>query len=254
MIDAHCHLQDEKFAGKVTEVIGRAKEAGVVTMICNGSGVFNCREVLRIAEENEGVWATVGIHPEEMGEIEGEKGEEVYRQLLEMSKHPKVVAIGEAGLDYQEGSPTREKQIELFKINIRLGKETGLPLVVHNRNANKDVEELLKDYKYGGQLHCFVESEEFMKKMTDRGWYISLGGIVTFKKRDTLREVVKLVPEDKLLIESDAPWLAPEPIRGQINEPANVKIVAEAIASVRNVTTDRIEEVTTANAKRLFKI
>ena len=248
MVDSHCHLQDFQDA----EILG-FQEAGL-TMICNGAGVESSRRAVEIAERFENVYATVGIHPEEMPRDPSTSVGMTRDELLEMTKRPRVVAIGECGLDYGahlEGG--REEQRALFRFNIELAKETGLPLVVHCRNAFEDAYQVLSTQNSGlrGMMHCWTGNMEWMKKFVDLGWYISFGGILTFKSSHELREVANMVPEDQLLVETDAPWLAPEPVRGTKNTPANVKIIIDKLSDVRRKD---MSDIVSQNAKRLFDI
>lgn len=230
MIDAHCHLQEfENPSGAI---------AGLEAVICCGSGVKSSQKAVDLASKYKEVFATVGVHPEDIDD----RDEAKLRRLLKM---PKIVAVGECGLD--TGS---DEEVELFKFNIKLARETGLPLVVHCRNQFEKVFEVLDYDKV--QMHCFTGNLEQMQECVKRGWYISFGGMVTFKSSHNLREVVKSVPEERLLIETDAPFLAPEPVRGTQNEPKNVKIVAAKIAEVRSTSINQIDEVTTRNARLLF--
>ena len=236
MIDAHCHLQEFE---NPSEVI-----SGLEAVICCGAGVESSRKAVELAEKYKEVYATVGVHPEERGEL-SIKNYELRKGLLELLKQPKVMAVGECGLDTDS-----DEEVDLFKFNIKLAKETGLPLVVHSRNQFEKVFEVLDLDRV--QMHCFTGNMEQMQECVRRGWYISLGGIVTFKSSHELREVAKQIPEDRLLIETDSPYLAPEPIRGTRNVPTNVKIVAAKIAEVRNTSINQIEEVTGRNTRRLF--
>ncbi|KKU29072.1 MAG: Deoxyribonuclease, TatD family [Candidatus Amesbacteria bacterium GW2011_GWA2_47_11b] len=230
MIDAHCHLQEFE---NPSEVI-----SGLEAVICCGSGVKSSQKAVELASKYKEVFATVGVHPEDIND----RDEKELRKLLKM---PKVVAVGECGLD--TGS---DEEVDLFKFNIELAKETGLPLVVHCRNQFEKVFEALDLDRV--QMHCFTGNMEQMQECVRRGWYIGLGGIVTFKSSHELREVAKEIPEDRLLIETDAPYLAPEPVRGSRNTPQNVKIVAAKISEVRGTSINQIEEITTQNARRLF--
>ena len=239
MIDAHCHLQEFENPGEVI--------AGLEAVICCGAGVESSRRATEIAQKYEKVFATVGVHPEEMND-----GDEI--ELEKLARRPKVVAVGEAGLDYTNETTEEEKgrQRELFKINLRLGEKMRLPLVVHCRNAFDDIFKMV-DYEKV-QMHCFTGDMEQMQECVRRGWYVSFGGIITFKNSRGLREVAKAVPDDKLLIETDAPYLAPEPVRGSRNTPENVKIVAEFLAGLRSTSINQIDEVTSKNARQFFGI
>lgn len=241
MIDAHCHLQEFE---DLQAVVSSASKAGITGMICAGADLESSKKAIEIANKFPGVWATAGIHPEG-NQNANVKSQNLKSNLLNLLRLPKVVAVGECGLNTDS-----DEEVELFKFNIELAKETGLPLVVHCRNQFKKVFEVVDYDKV--QMHCFTGNMEQMQECVKRGWYISFGGIVTFKSSHELRAVAKAVPEDKLLIETDAPYLAPEPVRGSRNIPANVKIVAAKIAEVRSTSINQIEEVTTENARQLF--
>jgi TatD DNase family protein len=254
MIDAHCHLVDNHYSeNEVPDIISRAKEAGVTAMISNGTSIENTKKTIALAEKFPEVWATVGIHPDERDDYLNNKSEAV-SLLCKMAKHPKVVAIGEAALDFKTGISIEEKKLqqEMFAVLLQVACETELPLVVHNRNADKEILSFLAKFKGNVQLHCFVESWEFAMNAISRNYYLSFGGIVTFKKSENLRDIVKRVPDENILLETDAPYLAPEPVRDSINTPANVKIVAEMVAKIRNTTTEQTELTTENNTRRLF--
>ena len=229
MVDAHCHLYD-------LETLEDIDQLNLI--ICNGAGIETNDKTWEIAQKYENVYATAGCHPEEMESFDE-------KRLREQISRSKVVAIGETGLDYYEKTTDeeKEKQRELFKINIKLAKEYKLPLVVHCRNAFDDVFKLV-DYDRV-QMHCFTGNEEQMKECVRRGWYISVGGIITFKNDGGLREIIKKVPKNLLLTETDAPWLSPEPFRGQKNKPSRVKYVLEQLGMDLE---SKIEE----NTRRLF--
>jgi len=238
MVDAHCHLYDlENFES--TE--------GLDLIICAGAGIETSKKAVEFAQKFEVVYSTVGIHPEEGNNVDKIE----FKKLL---KYPKVVAVGECGLDYYEDTSEeeKEKQRELFKLNIKLAKENRLPLVVHCRSAFDDVYKIL-DYDRV-QMHCFTGNEDQMRNCADRGWYISLGGILTFKNDRGLREVAKKVPENLLLTETDAPWLSPEPFRGEKNTPFRVKYVLESLAFARGQNLRSLEEKIEENARTLFKL
>lgn len=227
--------------------------AGLEVVICCGAGVESSLKAIEVAEKYPEVWATVGVHPEESLKSQIPNPNE----LLRLANHKKVVAIGECGLDYrpETGEGEKRAQRELFLFNIDLAKETGLPLVVHCRNAFEDVFSALsaQHSELRVQMHCFTGNLEQMRECVRRGWYISFGGIITFKNSGSLREVVKAVPEDRLLIETDSPYLSPEPVRGMRNTPANVKMVAETIAKLRGTSIDQIERLVYQNMLNLFK-
>lgn len=237
MVDAHCHLQEFDNPENVIK--------GLEAVICCGGGTVSSAKAVEIANRLSNVWATVGVHPEESGDVDKDR-------LGQLVKNPRVVAIGECGLDYYENTTETEKkfQKELLEFNVNLAEEAGLPLVVHCRNAFEDIFYGINYDKV--QMHCFTGNTEQMEECIKRGWYVTFGGIITFKKSEYLREVVKKVPDNKFLIETDAPYLAPEPVRGSINIPENVKIVAKMVADLRNVSIEKIDEITSKNAKTLF--
>ncbi|KKU02558.1 MAG: Hydrolase, TatD family [Candidatus Amesbacteria bacterium GW2011_GWB1_47_26] len=236
MIDSHCHLQEFE---DLQAVIGNASSAGITGMICCGTDVESSKQVIQIAKRFESVYATIGVHPESNDDP---------LEIENLINFPKVVAIGECGLDTDN-----PREIKLLKMQVDLAKRHNLPLMIHNRKQDKKILEILGDYPKV-ILHCFTGDMVFMKECVKRGWYISFGGIVTFKSSHGLRDVAKAVPEDKLLVETDAPYITPEPLRGTRNEPRNVKIVAAKIAEIRGTSINQIEEVTARNARRLFGI
>ncbi len=241
MIDAHCHLNEFE---NIEETISQAKQSGVTKFISCGTNLVTSKTAIALAEKFDEVYSTVGIYP---GELRIETTE-----FLDLVKHPKVVAIGECGLDYTADTTNEQKikQHKLLKFNIDLAQETRLPLVVHCRNAFDDVFRLVNYDQV--QMHCFTGNVQQMKQCINRGWYISFGGIVTFKNSHELREVAKQVPEEKILIETDSPYLSPEPFRGQPNKPANARIVAEALAKIKQTSVSEIDALTTANTQQLF--
>ncbi len=253
-IDTHAHLNDKRFNGIVEETIKYANDMQVGTIICSASSIETAYEVVRLSEKYDCVYATIGVHPQD---VEGfnEKSIEILREL---AKHKKVVGIGEIGLEYMEGSPDKEVQKNAFLMQLRLANELKLPFVIHCREAVGDMLEILKANKnllaYGGTFHCFSESEESAKIVLDLGLHISVGGVVTFKNGKKLQGVVPNVPLDRLLLETDCPYLAPEPNRGKLNQPAYIPIIAEKIALLKNISVAEVAKATTDNARRLFKI
>ena len=231
MVDVHCHLQESLEIEKEIE--------GLDLVICAGASITSSRQAIEIAAKHKNVYATVGIHPE---------SKDSFDQIAALAKSPKVVAIGECGLDSDD-----PREIELLKLHVNLARDLNLPLVINNRNQDQKILDLVGDYPKV-MLHCFTGNLGFMQESVSRGWYISFGGILTFKKRDGLREVAKLVPSDKLLTETDAPYLAPEPLRGSPNIPANVKIIAQLLANLRGTSIDQIVTTVMNNCKTLFNI
>ncbi len=254
MIDAHCHLNDAKFPEtELGEIVARATKAGVKKIVCNGAGLESSIAAIKIAEKFPQVYATVGIHPEEGGDLDLWGEEKLKSRLLAMCENRNVIAIGEAGLDYQ--NPTSEDikvQKKLFEINLWLCQQTGLPLVVHNRNADDDIKEMMESHLTGAQLHCFVQDKDLIAWAQKRNFYVSFGGIITFKSSSHLRELAKECPRSMVLIETDSPYLAPEPFRGTRNEPANVKIVGQVLADTWGESLEQVDKITSDNFARLF--
>ena len=243
-VDSHCHLN---YLDDPEEKIVSAGESGVGAILCIGVEQDRISEVVDLATRFPRVWCSVGEHPDS-----AEGCPDWVRGFID---HPKVVAIGETGLDYfrEEGRSNRDAQIASFDSQLQIANEIGLPIVVHTRSAEKDTIDLIKNHPgVTGVLHCFTESWEMAKVALDLGFYISISGIVTFKNADQVKEVAKRVPDDRLLIETDAPWLAPVPRRGKPNEPAYVVHTAEYVASLRGQTTQSIGEITSNNFFDLF--
>ena len=240
---------DEQFDGIRDEVVENAKKNQVMYMTTIGYNEETSREAVKDTDKYEGVYATVGLHPENVEEYNN------FDFIYELAKNPKVVAVGEIGLDYHWGGD-KERQKELFIKQIEIANELGKPVVIHSRDADMDMLEILKNHKIenGFVMHCFSSSTEILKEVLKLGAYVSIAGPVTFKNARSLIEVAKLVPEDKLLIETDAPYLTPEPFRGKRNEAAYVVHTAQKIADLREISIEKLAEMTTENAKRFYRI
>ena len=251
LVDSHCHLDFPEFAPELDAVVARARAAGVGAMLTIGTTLANFAKVRAVAESAPDIWCSVGIHPHE-AEKEPLAGPE---PLTALAAHPKVVALGETGLDYYYGHSPRAAQIANFRVHIAAARETGLPLVVHTRDAEDDSIAILteaKDKGVGGVIHCFTGTAKLARAALDLGFYISASGIATFKKSEDLRAVFADVPLDRLLVETDAPYLAPQPYRGKRNEPAFVVETAKTIAAVKGVEPEALAAATTDNFFRLF--
>jgi TatD DNase family protein len=252
LVDSHCHLDFEAFASELDEVVARARAAGVGTLVTICTRLTEFERVRSIAERFEDVWCSVGIHPHE-AESEPDAGP---ARLVELAQHPKVVGIGEAGLDYFYEHSPRERQKEVFRRHIEAARLSGLPLIVHSRDADEDTVALLEEgaAKGGltGVIHCFSSTEFLAERALALGFYISLSGIVTFRKAESLRAIAKVVPADRLLVETDSPYLAPMPFRGKRNEPAFVVHTAALLAELRGTEPGELARQTTANFHRLF--
>lgn len=253
MIDTHAHLQDDLIIDK-DEAIKRAHLAGVDKIICSSSDISTSMDAVKLAMKYESVFATVGVHPEEANTFD----ENTLFELLSLSKNPKVVAIGEIGLDYYHEFAGRQLQKEIFQKQIDLACELKLPIIVHTRDATGDTMEILRrnlsKLTYGVCIHCFNLSLEILKEIMGYGFYISIGGIVTFKNAKNVIDIVKECDLNKLMLETDSPYLAPVPLRGSINEPKNVIYSAQKIAEIRQISVLELEKITTLNAERFFKI
>ncbi len=249
MIDSHCHL--EMFENKEEEVIRRANDAGVTSIITISSDKESIDQAINIAEKYPMVYAAIGIHPHDAIQLD----DDALKYIFEKSRHPKVIAIGEIGLDYHYNHSPRDVQIKAFKSQLFLAKEIGLPVIVHSREALEDTYNILRETKVkAGVMHCFSGNVYKAKKFIELGFFISISGVITFKNANKIKEVATLIPDENIMIETDAPYLTPEPMRGKKNEPAYLVYIAEALAKLRGLTLEDIDRITTVNTKRLFKI
>jgi TatD DNase family protein len=253
LTDSHTHMNDPQFDEDREQAIERAREAGISLMINVGFNRQTIPSSLALAEKYDFIYSTVGWHPHDAIDMK----EEDLVWIESLLEHPKVVAIGEIGLDYYWDNSPRDVQADVFRKQIRLARKVGMPIVIHNRDAHQDVVDILREEKadeVGGVMHCFSSSWEIAKECLDLNFYISFGGPVTFKNAVKPKEVAKQVPLDKLLIETDSPYLTPHPYRGKRNETAYVKLVAEMVAEIHGLTLEEIANITTDNAKKLFRI
>jgi TatD DNase family protein len=255
LIDSHAHIQGNEYDGEVEAVIERARGAGVEKIIAvGGAGDMSSNtDAIALADSFPDIYATVGMHPHDAKDV----GTEELRALSELTAHPKVVAVGETGLDYYYNHSPRDMQRRVFSQFIRIARQTGLPIVVHERDATKDAAELLRSEGAGelrGVIHCFTGNYEAACAYLDLGLYLSFTGIITFKNAESLRDVVRKVPLEHMLIETDSPFLTPVPHRGKRNEPAYVRFVAETVAIVRGISLEQVARITSANAQNLFEI
>ncbi len=251
LVDSHCHLDLPELAGNLSQVLDSMQLADVGCAVCIGVTLEDFPRILSIAETCPQVFATVGVHPENTG-----VQEPTVDDLVKLAAHPRVVGVGETGLDYYWHKDSPEWQRERFRTHIRAARAAGKPLVVHNRDATADTLRVLKEEdagEVGGVLHCFTETWEVAQAALDLGFYISISGIVTFKNAQLVKDVARRVPLDRLLVETDAPYLAPVPFRGKLNQPAYVRKVAEEIASLREVSYETIARASTDNFFRLFR-
>ncbi len=257
-VDSHSHIDGEEFDVDRAEVLRRARVAGVLVCVVIGTGDphgGNFERAIKMANENEDVWATIGVHPHD-ARLYDDRAEAKLRRLIEANES--IIALGEIGLDYHYDNSPRDVQREVFVWQIRLAREVNLPIVVHTREADSDTREILtnefKMSERGGVMHCFGGDLDFARAMIELGFMISFAGNLTFRKAENLREVARQIPLQSILIETDAPYLAPVPHRGRRNESAYVVEVARIIAQLRGTTTEEIGRITTENFRRFFKL
>jgi len=253
LVDSHCHLDFPDFQGELDSIVSRARDAGLIRMVTISTRVRRHGDVLAVAERFPDVFCSVGTHPHHAHE----ELDLSPADLAARTQHPKVVAIGEAGLDYHYDNSPRDAQEHGFRNHIAAARETGLPLVIHSRDADDDMARILEEEMGEGTfpavLHCFTGSSDLARRAVAIGLFISFTGIVTFKKSDELRRIAASLPADRFLIETDAPYLAPGVFRGKRNEPAYVVETAKVLAEVRGVSFEELARQTTANFFRLFQ-
>lgn len=252
LIDSHCHLDYEADLTAQAQIVSRAKLAGVAYMATIGVKLTTAPQIIDTAARYDNVFAVVGVHPEYAQE---EKPFTDVDALCRAAAHPKVIGLGETGLDYYYNADTKEAQRELFALHLRAAKKARVPVVIHTRAADEDTIEILKqeaDDDLTGVLHCFSSGEKLARTALDLGFYLSASGIVTFKKSAALRDIFKGVPLNRLLVETDSPYLAPEPYRGRVNEPSYVVKTAEKLAEIKGVSFEELANATTENFFTLF--
>ncbi|MDI6906868.1 MAG: TatD family hydrolase [Thermoanaerobacterales bacterium] len=249
LTDTHAHLDDKKFAPDLHEVVRRAQEAGVTTILTVASGLSSASASVALAERFPFIWAAVGVHPHEAAAAP----KDYLSRVADLARHPKVVAVGEIGLDYHYDFSPRPVQREVFQAQMELAHELGRPVIVHSREAGEDTLAILREAGHGrGVMHCFSGDRAMAGECLDLGYHISFAGVITFPRSEALRQVAASVPLDRLLVETDCPYLAPVPKRGRRNEPAFVVYTARAVAELRGMTLDELAARTTANARALF--
>jgi TatD DNase family protein len=252
LVDSHCHLDFPDLAGRLPEVLARAREAGVSRMVTISTRVAHVDTYRALSEAHEDVLFTIGTHPHNAGE----EPDVPAARLVELSRHPRCIAIGEAGLDFHYDRSPRDVQAQVFRTHIAAARETGLPLVIHAREADDEMIGILEEESGRGRfdavLHCFSSGPELARVGVALGFYVSFSGILTFKNSEDLRRIAAAVPQDRLLVETDAPYLAPVPHRGRVNEPAYVAHTAKVLADTIGVSEAAAAEITTTNFYRLF--
>ncbi|MDI6827132.1 MAG: TatD family hydrolase [Armatimonadota bacterium] len=254
LVDTHCHLNHKDFANDLDFVIRRAESSGVIAIICVGYDLASSYRAVDLAKKFDCIFAAIGIHPHDAITFNPEVEEKLMQLALE---NPKVVAIGETGLDYYRNLSPREKQQDAYRRHIKLAQKLDKPLIIHSREAWQDVIQILDEEgmpKRGVVMHCLPSEPEFAKASLDRGCFVGIAGPVTFLNADKLRKIAAELPLDRLLIETDAPYLTPHPHRGKRNEPSYLPLIAARLAEIKGLPTSRIAEVTTANSACLFNI
>jgi TatD DNase family protein len=254
LIDSHCHLDYFNQPGEQAEVVERARLAGVGELVTIGVTLSQSREAIEIAEKFDNVWACVGVHPNHAAD---ELPVAAPEAIAALARHPKVIGIGESGLDYFYDKAPRDIQEQNFRANIRAARLSGLPLAIHARAADEDIARILAEERALGHfdflLHCFSSGRALAEAALDMGGYISFSGILTFPKSQDIRDIAASVPPERLLVETDAPYLAPVPFRGKRNEPAYTAHTAKVLGEVKGMSPEAIAELTTANFKTLFR-
>jgi len=252
LVDTHAHLQWASFGKDREKVISRARKVDVKYIVNIGFDLNGSREAIELAEKHKGLYATVGIHPHNASQL----NENVLDKLRKLSENPKVVAVGEIGLDYYRNLSPRDAQKKAFEAQLFLAEELGLPVVIHDREAHADTLEMLSKFKgkIKGIMHCFSGSREMAEQYIKSDFYISFAGPVTFPNSHKLHEIVKGIDLNKILLETDSPWLAPQEMRGKRNEPAFLLFIAKKIAKLKGISVDELAEATTENAKEIFQL
>lgn len=254
LIDTHCHLNDQQLYQDIDNVISRALQTGVEKMVVIGWDEESSKLAIKLAETHPFIYACVGFHPENIEDV----NEKTLQNVLELSSHPKVVGIGEIGLDYywEKDLAKRENQKAFFIKQIEYANKVGLPISIHSREAFQDTIQILREHKplHGGVMHCYSGSVENIDDIINLGLYIGLDGPVTFKNAKTPKEVAAEVPLEKLVLETDSPYLSPHPLRGTVNEPSNLILIADEIANIRAMSKKHLLEVVYDNSCRLFNL
>ena len=255
IIDSHCHLDNEKIQHRIKDIINSANKSNVKYMLTICTDNLSFGKILNILKSYENVYGTYGIHPHETNNYRELTIEKIQKQLL---KHEKIIGIGESGLDFYYNHSDKKIQKSLFLKHIQSCQETSKPLIVHSRNAEKDTLDILlsekKNKNFDVLMHCFTGSKEFAHNLLDIDCYFSASGVITFKKSKELANTFKSIPNNKILVETDSPYLSPEPLRGRVNEPCNIIHTVKFISILKETTQDNVEKFTTNNFKKLFKI
>ena len=251
LFDTHAHMNDPAFDADRQQVLLGLKDKGVDLVMNVGCCLESSKDCIAMAEAYPFVYASVGSHPDSADEV----NEQVLEDYRQMAKHPKVLAIGEIGLDYYYETIPRQTQIQAFRLQMELARELKMPVIVHERNAHDDGMRVVKEFKdVTGVFHCYSGSAEMARQLVDMGWYIGFTGVLTFKNARKAVETVQRIPLDRIVLETDCPFMAPEPFRGKRNDPGYLYRMAERLAELRDLPVEQIWEVTTANARKLYRM
>ncbi len=251
LFDTHAHLNDEAFDKDREELIEGLAEKGIGFVMNAGCSLESSKECIALAEKYPFLYASVGSHPDSADEI----CDEVLQQYLEMSRHPKVKAIGEIGLDYYYENFDREVQLRAFALQMELARQADLPVIVHERDAHGDGMDMVRKFpEIGGVFHCYSGSPEMALQLVERGWYIGFTGVLTFKNARKAVETAASIPLERIVLETDCPYMSPEPFRGKRNDPGRLPYMAQKLAEIRDLPVEEIIRITTENAKRLYRI
>lgn len=250
MIDTHSHINFEEYKTNFDEFLENLRNNDIEKVIIPGVEPSTFEEIVDICQKYNMLYGAIGVHPSECLKY----NEAVEQQIYKYSKNPKIVAIGEIGLDYYWTVETKQQQQNILRKQLTIAEDMQLPVIIHDRNAHEDTFNILNEFNNLKDVifHCFSADPKFAKRCIDKGYYIAIGGVVTFKNANDLKETAKIVPADRLLLETDAPYLTPVPYRGKLNSPEYLKYIAKEIATLRNTNTEEIKEQTTINAKRIF--
>lgn len=253
LIDSHAHIQDEKFKHDLDEMLENAQKAGLEKIICIGYDYETSCEAVKLAHNFPQIYAVVGVHPHDSKKVNGD----ILQKLYELARDPRVVAIGETGLDFYRDLSPRDQQRKAFVEQVKIAQELYKPVVIHDREAHQEVLDIIKKEragKNGGVMHCYSGRLPLAVELMREGFYISFAGPLTYKNAKKTHEVAAKIPMDRILLETDCPYLSPEPLRGKRNEPANVKYVAQKMAEIRGKDIEEIAYITSLNAKKVFRI
>lgn len=253
IFESHAHYDDKKFDEDRESLLASMAENGVEYIINVGANLASTKATVALAEKYPFIYGAAGVHPSETGELDLDN----FACLLRQCVHPKIIAVGEIGLDYHWAEPDKETQKRWFRAQLVMAETQRLPVIIHSRDAAKDTLDVMQEMhceKIGGVIHCFSYSKEMAREFLNMGFYLGIGGVVTFQNAKAIKEAVEYAPMDRILLETDSPYLAPEPYRGQRNSSLNLPLIAEEIAKIKKVDYDRVIEETNKNAKTLFHI